>query len=53
MREELLRRAAALVPVLGQRAAHTEELRRLPDETVADLVETQLMRIGVPLRYGG
>jgi 3-hydroxy-9,10-secoandrosta-1,3,5(10)-triene-9,17-dione monooxygenase len=53
MREELLRRTAALVPVLRQRAAQTEELRRLPDETVADLVEAQLMRTGVPLRYGG
>ena len=29
-REELLRRARDLVPVLRSRASHTEELRRIP-----------------------
>jgi 3-hydroxy-9,10-secoandrosta-1,3,5(10)-triene-9,17-dione monooxygenase len=52
-RAELLERAAALLPVLRERAAHTEALRRLPDETVHDLVASQLIRIGVPRRYGG
>lgn len=50
---ELLRRAAALVPVLASRAAHTERLRRIPDETVDDLVASGLIRIGNPRRYGG
>ncbi len=32
--QELLRRAVNMVPTLKSRAAHTEELRRIPDETV-------------------
>lgn len=51
--EELLRRASELVPVLKERAAHTEELRRIPDETVHDLLSSGLHRIAVPKRYGG
>ena len=52
-REELLRRAAALVPVLEQRAARTEELRQVLPETVRDLLASELIRIGNPRRYGG
>src|SRR5262245_7612115 len=51
--EDLLRRAAALVPVLARRAAETERLRRIPDDTVEDLVASGLIRIGNPRRYGG
>jgi len=50
---DLLRRAAALVPVLAKRAPQTERLRRIPDETVDDLVASELIRIGNPRRYGG
>ena len=52
-REELRCRASALVPVLKERAARTEELRRIPPETVQDLVSSGLIRIGTPKRYGG
>ena len=51
--QELLARAAALVPVLKERAARTEELRRVPAETVDDLLSLGLYRIGVPKRFGG
>ena len=51
--EELLRKASELVPVLKDRAAHTEELRRIPDETVQDLLASGLHLIGVPKRFGG
>ena len=51
--EELLARAEALVPVLRERAAHTEELRRLPDETIEDLHRSGLFRILQPKRVGG
>ena len=51
--EELLRRASDLVPVLKDRAAHTEELRHIPAETVQDLLASGLGRIGVPIRFGG
>ncbi len=52
-RAELLARASALVPVLKERAAQTEELRQLPDETVRGLLASGLIRIGTPERYGG
>ncbi len=42
-----------MVPVLKSRAAHTEELRRIPDETVQDLRAAGLNRIEVPNRFGG
>ena len=51
--EELFRRASELVPVLRDRAARTEELRRIPDDTVQDLLASELHLIGVPRRFGG
>jgi 3-hydroxy-9,10-secoandrosta-1,3,5(10)-triene-9,17-dione monooxygenase len=53
MKDELLRRATALVPVLRERAATTEGLRQIPAETVKDLIASGLIRIGNPQRYGG
>ena len=52
-REELLRRAAELVPALKERATQAEQLRRIPPETVADIVSSGLLRIGNPDRFGG
>src|SRR5947207_8633252 len=53
LRDELLRRSAQLVPVLRERAARTEQLRQIPPETVRDLRDSGLIRIGNPERYGG
>ena len=50
---ELLARAEALVPLLRDRAARAEELRRLPDETIDDLHRAGLFRILQPQRVGG
>jgi 3-hydroxy-9,10-secoandrosta-1,3,5(10)-triene-9,17-dione monooxygenase len=50
---ELKARAEALIPVLRERAARAEELRRLPDETIADLHRTGLFRVLQPKRVGG
>lgn len=50
---ELLERARALSPVLRQRAARTEENRRVLDETVADFVAAGFYRILQPAAYGG
>ena len=50
---EALRRAQGLVPVLKERAAHTEELRRVPPENVRDLLASGLHRLAVPPRFGG
>jgi hypothetical protein len=46
LRDELLGRATALVPVLRERAVRTEHLRHIPPETVQDLVSSGLIRIG-------
>jgi 3-hydroxy-9,10-secoandrosta-1,3,5(10)-triene-9,17-dione monooxygenase len=46
-------RAKALIPQLRDRAARTEELRRLPSETERDLHEAGLFRIVQPKRVGG
>ncbi|HXY98548.1 MAG TPA: acyl-CoA dehydrogenase family protein [Stellaceae bacterium] len=50
---ELRQRAEALVPVLRERAAKTEALRRLPEETIADLHRSGLFRMLQPARVGG
>ena len=49
----MVARAKALIPELRDRAAKTEELRRLPPETERDLHETGLFRIVQPKRVGG
>jgi len=49
----MLARARSLVPQLRARAAHTEELRRLPAETERDLHEAGLFRMVQPKRVGG
>ena len=46
-------RVSALLPVLRERAGHTEELRRLPSETERDLHHAGLFRIVQPKRVGG
>ena len=48
-----LGRVRALLPVLHERAADAERLRRLPDETLADFQEAGLFRALQPRRYGG
>jgi 3-hydroxy-9,10-secoandrosta-1,3,5(10)-triene-9,17-dione monooxygenase len=52
-RDDLLRRATELVPVLRERASRTEAQRQLPAETVRDLIDAEIIRIGVPDRFGG
>src|SRR5579864_6208176 len=51
--DELRAAAEGLVPALRERAPRAEELRRLPDETIADLHQTGLFRILQPGRVGG
>ncbi|HEY7465066.1 MAG TPA: acyl-CoA dehydrogenase family protein [Dehalococcoidia bacterium] len=52
-REEILSRASALIPTLNERAAKAEELRRIPDQTIRDLKDAGLLRLGTPKRFGG
>ncbi|WP_315833753.1 acyl-CoA dehydrogenase family protein [Bradyrhizobium prioriisuperbiae] len=49
----MLERAYALLPKLRERAAKTEEMRRLPPETEQDLHKAGLFRILQPKRVGG
>ena len=51
--EEAIERARALKPVLRERVAETERLRRLPAENVADLLENGLYGLMTPKRFGG
>ena len=52
-REELVRRAADLVPALRERAGLAEELRQIPQETVRDFHATGILRAAQPTRFGG
>lgn len=52
-RDELVGRARELVPGIRARAAATEKLRRLPDETMRELFDAGFFRICQPARYGG
>ena len=52
-REELVRRAAGLVPALRERAGLAEELRRMPNETVEDFHRTEILRAAQATRFGG
>ena len=54
-REGILRRARMLVPKLAARSEKAEQLRRCPDETIADFTEDSagLLRVCQPKRYGG
>jgi 3-hydroxy-9,10-secoandrosta-1,3,5(10)-triene-9,17-dione monooxygenase len=51
--DELWARAEALLPVLKERAPRSEELRRIPDETLKDFHAAELFRIHQPKRVGG
>src|SRR3954447_14511093 len=49
----MVARARAMIPELRNRAARTEELRRLPPQTERDLHDAGLFRIVQPKRVGG
>lgn len=49
----LIAAARALAPVLRERAAETDNLRRLPDQNVADMKAAGLFRVLQPERCGG
>lgn len=50
---EAVDRARALVPVLRERGREIDDLRRLPDDTVADLAAIGLLDIATPRELGG
>jgi len=52
-RQELVRRAADLVPLLRKNARQTDRGRRIPEENLEALEEAGLLRLTRPRRYGG
>src|SRR5882724_10158216 len=53
LRTELVARAASLVPLLRANAPKADEMRRLPDETIAAMEAAGLFRICTPKQFGG
>ena len=51
--QEYLDAIEALIPRIEERARTTEELRRIPDETIDELRGAGLMKALQPARYGG
>lgn len=52
-RDQLVRRASELVPVLQKHAAWSEENRRIHDEAIEALAEAGVFKLRTPTRYGG
>ena len=51
--EVLLQRAAAIVPILRERANETERQRQVPAHSIAELTAAGLFRMVQPKRFGG
>ena len=51
--QQLLDRAKELIPVLKERWKKSDELRRVPDETIADFHEAGFFKMLQPKRWGG
>ncbi|HEU0169570.1 MAG TPA: acyl-CoA dehydrogenase family protein [Chloroflexota bacterium] len=51
--EAALDKARQLAPTFKERVPETEKLRRLPDETAAELIESGLVHLILPKRFGG
>jgi alkylation response protein AidB-like acyl-CoA dehydrogenase len=52
-KDELVRRASELVPLLREKALWMEENRRLHDDVIEAIAGAGILKMRVPLRYGG
>ncbi len=52
-RDELLRRASEIVPLLREKAMWMDENRRMHDDAIKALTEAGIFKMRVPVRYGG
>lgn len=50
---QLIQRARDLMPMFRERCFEPEKLGRLPEANVEALIDSGLLRIGVPARFGG
>ncbi|MFD7844906.1 3-hydroxy-9,10-secoandrosta-1,3,5(10)-triene-9,17-dione monooxygenase oxygenase subunit [Nocardia sp. NPDC059764] len=53
MTQEITNRVAAVLPTLRERAQETEQLRRIPDQSIKDLQETGFFTLLQPRQWGG
>jgi 3-hydroxy-9,10-secoandrosta-1,3,5(10)-triene-9,17-dione monooxygenase len=51
--KEMIKRARALAPRFAERAAAAEEARRIPPESVKDMLDAGMARVLLPPRIGG
>jgi alkylation response protein AidB-like acyl-CoA dehydrogenase len=52
-RQELVRRASDIVPILQKHASWNEQNRRIHEESLQALEQAGVFRLRVPKRYGG
>lgn len=52
-KDELVRRASELVPLLREKALWMDENRRLHDDVIEALADAGILKMRVPVRYGG
>src|SRR5215472_2351401 len=52
-REELVRRASDLIPLLRQKALWMDENRCMHEDAIDALTEAGFLKMRVPVRYGG
>ncbi|HEX3650805.1 MAG TPA: acyl-CoA dehydrogenase family protein, partial [Pseudonocardiaceae bacterium] len=52
-RTKLGRAATELVPLLKKNALNAEENRRIPDDTIGALADAGILKLRLPVRYGG
>jgi len=52
-KEELVRRASDLVPLIRDKAAWMDDNRRLHEEVIEALTEAGILKMRIPARYGG
>ncbi|NEA33598.1 acyl-CoA dehydrogenase family protein [Streptomyces sp. SID13031] len=52
-RDELVRRACDLVPLLREKAVWMDENRRIHDDVLVALTDAGILKMRVPVRYGG
>ena len=50
---DMMARAHALLPKIGARASECERLRKVPRETVMELVDSGIVNLMLPKRWGG
>ncbi|HCU88681.1 MAG TPA: hydroxylase, partial [Gammaproteobacteria bacterium] len=52
-KEELLERVNSLLPAISARSQQSEVERKPNDDTIRELIETEVMQALVPACYGG